>query len=225
MFAKIKLITSDIKQKLLENKVVKYLVDFYNKVTQNTWVTYVIFLYVVGLLVFGYTLVNNSFVIPVSGDFVVQEIPFYYNGYDDWWTAISTGKFPLWDEQAILGVNNIGANSFYYLFNIFFMPVLLFPRSLVPQAQAFMILTKIVLAGVGMRKLLEIFKISLPTSLIISTAYAFCGWNFFYLWFNHFFEMAVLMPFYLLAIEICLRKKNPMPLIFAIFIIGVTNYN
>ena len=60
MFAKIKLITSDIKQKLLENKVVKYLVDFYNKVTQNTWVTYVIFLYVVGLLVFGYTLVNNS---------------------------------------------------------------------------------------------------------------------------------------------------------------------
>ena len=116
MFAKIKLITSDIKQKLLENKVVKYLVDFYNKVTQNTWVTYVIFLYVVGLLVFGYTLVNNSFVIPVSGDFVVQEIPFYYNGYDDWWTAISTGKFPLWDEQAILGVNNIGANSFYYLF-------------------------------------------------------------------------------------------------------------
>ena len=225
MFAKIKLITSDIKQKLLENKVVKYLVNFYNKVTQNTWVTYVIFLYVVGLLVFGYTLVNNSFVIPVSGDFVVQEIPFYYNGYDDWWTAISTGKFPLWDEQAILGVNNIGANSFYYLFNIFFMPVLLFPRSLVPQAQAFMILTKIVLAGVGMRKLLEVFKISLPTSLIISTAYAFCGWNFFYLWFNHFFEMAVLMPFYLLAIEICLRKKNPMPLIFAIFIIGVTNYN
>ena len=174
----------DFKNKILETKFVKKVIEIYRKLSSNSWVTYVFLLYVIAFLVFGFTLINNSMVIPVSGDFVIQEIPFYYNGYDDWMTTLKTGKFPLWDEQAMLGVNNIGANSFYYLFNIFFLPVLLFPRDLIPQAQAFMIITKIVLAGVGMRKLLEKFNVSLPTITVIGIAYAFCGWNFFYLWFK-----------------------------------------
>ena len=214
----------DFKNKILETKFVKKVIEIYRKLSSNSWVTYVFLLYVIAFLVFGFTLINNSMVIPVSGDFVIQEIPFYYNGYDDWMTTLKTGKFPLWDEQAMLGVNNIGANSFYYLFNIFFLPVLLFPRDLIPQAQAFMIITKIVLAGVGMRKLLEKFNVSLPTITVIGIAYAFCGWNFFYLWFNHFFEIAVLMPFFLLAIEIVLRERKALPLIFTIALVGITNY-
>lgn len=190
----------------------------------NSWVCYIALLYVIAFLSFGYTLINNSMVIPVSGDFVIQEIPFYFNGYDDWWKALSTGNFPLWDESAMLGVNNIGANSFYYLFNIFFLPTLLFPRFLIPQVQAFLIITKIVIAGIGMRKLLEIFKISTQTCFIVGLAYAFCGWNLCYLWFNHFFEIAALMPFFLLSIEILLRKRKMLPLVFTLFIVGITNY-
>lgn len=192
--------------------------------SKNTWFTYVVLLYIVAFIAFGYTLINNSFVIPVSGDFVIQEIPFYFNGYDDWWTAIKTGYFPLWDESAMLGVNNIGANSFYYLFNIFFLPILLFPRSWIPQMQAFMIITKIVIAGVGMRKLLSIFNVSLQTIFIVGIAYAFSGWNLCYLWFNHFFEIAALMPFFLYSIEILLRKRKCMPLIITLIIVGITNY-
>lgn len=196
----------------------------FQRLTSNSWVTYIFFLYIIAFLVFGYTLIQNRLVIPISGDFVIQDIPFYFNGYDDWMTAITTGKFPLWDDSAFLGVNNIGANAFYYLFNIFFLPILLIPRQIIPQVQAFFIITKIVLAGVGMRKLLEIFDVKNDTAILVGTAYAFCGWNFFYLWFNHFFEIAVLMPFFLLSIEILLRKRNPLPLIFMVCLVGLTNY-
>ena len=52
-------------------------------------VRFVLLLYLVGLLAFGYVLIQNYFVIPVSGDFVIQEIPFYYNGYDKLITMIN----------------------------------------------------------------------------------------------------------------------------------------
>ncbi len=198
--------------------------NWMEKLFSHSWFSYVFLLYIVAFIAFGYTLLNNKMVIPVSGDFVIQEIPFYFNGYDDWWTALRTGHFPLWDESGMLGVNNVGANAFYYLFNIFFLPALLFPRSLMPQVQAFLIITKIVIAGIGMRKLLEIFKVSENTIFIVGIAYAFCGWNLCYLWFNHFFEIAALMPFFLLSIEILLRKRKCLPLIFTIAIVGITNY-
>ncbi len=198
--------------------------EIFEKVTSNSWFNYVVFLYVIAFLAFFNTLANNSFVIPVSGDFVIQEIPFYFNGYDDWWTALKTGHFPLWDESAMLGVNNIGANSFYYLFNIFFLPTLLFPRSWIPSIQALLIISKMVLAGVGMRKLLQVFNVKQDTIVIVGIAYAFCGWNLCYLWFNHFFEIAVLMPFFLLGIEKVLRERKCLPLIFTIAIVGITNY-
>ena len=108
---------------ITESKVFKALVKFYNYGN----VKYVLFLYLVAFLLCFYTLATNSFTLPLSGDFVLQEIPFYYNGYDDWWTYITTGEFVMWDENTNLGVNNIGANSFYYLLNIFFLPTILVP--------------------------------------------------------------------------------------------------
>lgn len=219
------MIVAEAKKKTKQKKIdLKKIKNKFGKFTNNSWFNYVFLLYLVAFLAFGYTLIHNSFVIPVSGDFVIQEIPFYFNGYDDWWTAIKTGHFPLWDESAMLGVNNIGANSFYYLFNIFFLPILLFPRSWIPSMQAFMIITKIVIAGIGMRKLLEIFNVSPKTIFIVGIAYAFCGWNLCYLWFNHFFEIAALMPFFLLSIEILLRKRKCLPLIFMVALVGITNY-
>ena len=196
----------------------------WNKFINYKDVRFVLFLYLIAFIMFGQTLIYNSFTIPVSGDFVIQEIPFYYNGYDDWWTAIRTGEFPLWDESAMLGVNNIGANTFYYLFNIFFLPTLLFPRSWIPQVQAFLIITKFVLAGYFMKKLLDIFSVKQSTSKMVAVAYAFSGWSMFYLWFNHFLEVAVLFPIVLIGIEKCLREQKPIYLTIALFVSAMTNY-
>ena len=191
----------DFKERILEVKLVSKIKDIYVKLSKTRYFSFIVFLYLVGIIMFISTLIRNNFTIPVSGDFTLQEIPFYFNGYDDWWKSITSGKFVMWDDSAMLGVNNIGANSFYYLFNPFFLVLLLVPRSIMPQAQAFMMITKMVLAGLSMKLLLEKFKVKEETTWLVSLAYAFCGWNLYYLWFNHFLEIAVLMPLFLLGIE------------------------
>lgn len=207
-------------RKFMDTKVYKDLVAFYNRPN----VKFVLFLYLIGFCIFAYTLAYNYFTIPVSGDFTIQQIPFYYNGYDDWWYYFKTGEFVFWDENTNLGANNIGANTFYYLWNIFYLPVLLVPRAFVPQAQALMIITKFVLAGVAMKKLLSAFNITLETKELVSIAYAFSGWAFFYLWFNHFLEIAVLFPLFIYGIELVVQKRKPTFLILMIFLSAMTNY-
>ena len=207
--------------KLLNYDISKKIISFFQK--EN--VMYILFLYFIAFCLFAYTLINNMFTIPLGGDFVLQEIPFYYNGYDDWWTFLTSGKFVFWDENTNLGVNNIGANSFYYLLNIFFLPTLLVPRSLVPQMQAFLIITKLVLAGYVMKRLLkDHFKVSKETSELMGLAYAFCGWNLYYLWFNHFLEISVVFPFVIYGIEVVLKDKKPSILMLSLLLSAVTNY-
>ncbi len=210
----------NIKKSFKESKIYK----IYQNLLNRKWFPYVFFLYVIAFIMFFATLVNNEFTIPVSGDFTLQEIPFYYNGYDDWWHFFKTGEFVLWDDSAMLGVNNIGANSFYYLFNPFFLVLLICPRSLLAQGQAFMMITKMVLAGVTMKMLLDYFKVKKETSWLVGIAYAFCGYNFYYLWFNHFLEIAVLMPLVLLGVEKIIKEQKPMMLVLTIFVCGLTNY-
>lgn len=214
----------DFKERILEVKLVSKIKDIYVKLSKTRYFSFIVFLYLVGIIMFISTLIRNNFTIPVSGDFTLQEIPFYFNGYDDWWKSITSGKFVMWDDSAMLGVNNIGANSFYYLFNPFFLILLLVPRSIMPQAQAFMMITKMVLAGLSMKLLLEKFKVKEETTWLVSLAYAFCGWNLYYLWFNHFLEIAVLMPLFLLGIEKVIKDQKPLMLILVIFISGLTNY-
>lgn len=214
----------NILDKLNSYKLFSWMKKQYQSLSKRKYLPFIIFMYLVAFTMFFYTLIRNQFTIPVSGDFVLQEIPFYFNGYDDWWTFFTTGKFVLWDDSGMLGVNNIGANSFYYLFNPFFLVLLIVPRFLIPQAQAFMMITKMVLAGLTMKLLLQKFKVKEETTWLISVAYAFCGWNLYYLWFNHFLEISVLFPLVLLGIEYIIKDQKPLLLIIAIFVSGLTNY-
>lgn len=210
--------------KLLSLPFFQKIKDIYQRLAKKRWLGFIVFSYVVVFLMFFIVLVRNSFTIPVSGDFTLQQIPFYYNGYDDWWASITSGQFVMWDDSGMLGVNNIGANSFYYLFNPFFLVLLLVPRDWLIQAQAFMMITKMVLAGVTMKLLLEHFKLKEETTWLFALAYAFCGWNLYYLWFNHFLEITVLVPLMLLGIEKIIKEQKPMMLTLVLFITGLTNY-
>lgn len=207
-------------RKIVDSTPYRALVRFLNRGN----VRFVLFLYLISFFLFGITLINNSFTIPVNGDFVLQEIPFYFNGFDDWWSYLTSGKFVLWDENTNLGVNNIGSNSFYYLLDVFFLPTLLVPRSLVPQMQAFLIMSKMVLSGYIMKKLLELFKVRIETAEMIGVAYAFSGWSLYYLWFNHFLEITILLPLVMYGIEVLLRTRKPAKLILSLFLSAMTNY-
>lgn len=211
---------NDLIDRFKRSKVGCYIYNFFKKGDRK----FVLLLYGIAILVFLMTLFSNYLAIVISGDFKLQEVPFYYNGYDDWWKSLLSGQFVMWDDSGFLGQNNIGTNTFYYLWNIFFLPTLLFPRVLVPQALAFIIITKFVLAGFVMKKLLSYMGISSKTAKIVSIAYAFSGWSFYYLWFNHFLEIAVLFPWVLLGIEKVLKEKKIGHLVMSLFVSAITNY-
>jgi uncharacterized membrane protein YfhO len=185
---------------------------------------YILFLSFMGVMFYAFALVTNLFTIPLSGDYVLQQIPFYLNGYDDWWHFFTTGEFVLWDDSTYLGANHIGSNSFYYYLNPFFMPILIFPRFLVPQGLAILMIGKMVGASLTFRLLLKHFKVQESHARIFAMAYGFSGWMAYYLWFNHFMEVAVVFPLVLLGIEKLLRDKNFRFLAFSLFLMGITNY-
>ena len=185
---------------------------------------YIVFLSFMGVMFYAFALVTNLFTIPLSGDYVLQQIPFYLNGYDDWWHFFTTGEFVLWDNSTYLGVNNIGSNSFYYYLNPFFMPILIFPRALVPQGLAVLMIAKMVGASLTFRLLLKYFQVKENHARIFSMAYGFSGWMAYYLWFNHFMEVAVVFPLVLLGIEKLFKEKNFKWLAFSLFLMGITNY-
>ena len=185
---------------------------------------YFLFLIALGLLFFATTLFDNFFTTAFTGDYCSQQFSFYTNGYDDWWHFFKTGEFILYDENTFLGADNIGSNTFYYLFNPFFLPILLFPRQLIPQGMAILTILKISLSGLAFCYYLRYLGASKTASKITGIAYAFSGWMTWYLWFNHFTEIAVLFPLILLGIEIVLKDKKPWFLMGSICVLGFTNF-
>ena len=185
---------------------------------------YFLFLLVLGVLFFATSLFTNYFTTPFSGDYAAQQISFYTNGYDDWWHFFTTGEFVLYDTNTFLGANNIGSNSFYYLLDPFFLPILLFPRQFIAQGMAIMTIFKIAGAGMTFYLYLRYMGASRRASKIAGIAYAFSGWTAWYLWFNHFTDITIAFPLMLLGVEKVLKEKKPWVLMLSICLMGFVNY-
>ena len=124
---------------------------------RHSFFYYVLTLLGCALLFFGFALITQKFTTPYSGDYCQQGIPFAYNFYDSWWTFFKTGRFPLYDENVMLGADNITANTFYGIFSPFVFPMLFFPRSWIPQLVAFLEIARLVIGGLLFRKFLKYF--------------------------------------------------------------------
>lgn len=185
---------------------------------------YVLFVGVLAILYFAAALFSQSFTIPLGGDYTMQSIPFYTNGYDDWWHFLKTGEFPLWDSNTFLGADNIGSNAFYYSMNPFFLPILLFPRKYIAQGLAVLMIGKIILAALTMNKYLQYMGVKKSSARFFGIAYAFCGWNSYHLWFNHFMEVVVVFPLVFYGIEKTLQERKPWTLAFSLALMGITNF-
>ena len=185
---------------------------------------YYLFLLFLGVLFFCTSLFINYFTTPFTGDYTAQQFAFYTNGYDDWWHFFTTGEFVLYDQNTFLGADNIGSNSFYYLFDPFFLPILLVPRQLVPQGMAILTIFKMSAAGMVFFVYMRYLGASRKASKITGIAYAFSGWVTWYLWFNHFTEISIAFPLILLGIERVLRTKKPWLLAGAVCLMGFVNF-
>lgn len=191
---------------------------------RNSAFYYYLALLFVGILFFAFSLFTNYFTTPFTGDYTAQQYAFYTNGYDDWWHFFKTGEFILYDTNTFLGASNIGSNSFYYLFDPFFIPILLFPRAWIAQGIAIMTIFKMATAGVLFDKYISYLGLKRYTARLAGLMYAFCGWTTWYLWFNHFTGVALIFPLILLGIEKVLSEKKPWLLSFSLFVLGLTNF-
>ena len=191
---------------------------------KNSLFYYVIFLILLGVAFYAGSLFWNGFTITASGDYVVQDIPFYYNGWDDWHRIFTTGELPYWDTNTFLGVDNFSNNTFYYFFNPFFFICCLFPRAWLVQMMSIMFILKNVLAALFMRLLLKEFNVKEWTARFFGLCYGFGGWMVFYIWFCSYLDVGVFLPLILLGIERVLKRKSPYILIIGVALTGFSNF-
>ncbi|MCR5332728.1 MAG: YfhO family protein [Bacilli bacterium] len=208
--------TNSLKSKIKEK------LSYFKKL--DNFFYYVLALIGTGLLFFGWALVTEKFTTPYGGDFSQQTYQAYFNIYDDWWTFFKTGKFPFYDTNTYLGVDNIASNTYYGLFTPFTFIILFFPRTLIPQAMALVSVTRLVVGGLFFRMYLKYMGASERTARLFSFSYAFIGWMAYNLWFNQFYEVLTFFPLVLMGIEKVLKEQKLWLLSLGYFLLGISNY-
>ena len=185
---------------------------------------YVLILIGFAVAFYAYTIVANGFTAPLSGDYVYQSVPFFYNGYDDWWQFLTTGEFPFWDPNTALGADNLTNNSFYYVMDPLFLPILLFPREWLVHGMLVLMMVKMIVACLTMRLYLKYMEVKELNARIFAICYGFCGWMVMYSWFAGFMETISFFPLVLLGIEKVLKTKKPYVLVLGLFLMGLSNF-
>ncbi len=130
------------------------------------------------------------------GDYNVQQIPFYTLAHD----AVKNGEI-FWNWTTDLGTNFIGSYSFYLLMSPFFWLTLLFENSMVAQLLAPLLILKFAFAGLCSYAFIKRFAKSDDFAVIGGILYAYCGFNMYNVFFNHFHESVIIFPLMLIAIE------------------------
>lgn len=209
------------KSKNILFKIKTFFINFYNKYRQGLITLGVLALVAYAIVLYSY--VTNYFTVSLSGDYYLQSMTFNYLTYDMWHEFFATGHFPLFDNHSFLGISNIGGNSFYMMFNPWYLATLIFPRSWQTFLQGLMFPIKLIVGGMGCYCLLKEFKLKYSTCRLFAIAYAFCGYNIMYFWFQ-FNDSSAFLPFVILGIERVLRDKDLRILLISLILVGFTNF-
>ncbi len=198
------------------------IINFYQK---HEYLSVGIFLFILIFLCFAPQSIRNGLTLPMHGDYILQQLHFYVEGYDSFWNFVRTGQFQMWSYEGFLGVNYFAANTFYYLTSPFLLPILFFPRTLIPQAIFIMYMIKLTTGGLLFYVLLKKYlKIKPQVAIIGAVIYSLSGWGMYYLWFNHFADVLAIFPLVLIGIEHCLQKKQGWLLSLGLLLCGMVNY-
>ena len=212
---------------LLKQKTSSFWKSFkakWNKIRKHEYFKAFTFTFLVGFFLFAIEAVPNGLTLFLNGDYSLQSLSFYADGYTKMWNFIKTGEFPMFDYSNLFGENYIGSQSFYYLGSPFFWLLLLVPRPLLYQGIYLMMIVKLAVGGMFFYILLrKYFNISEKVSLIGACCYAFSGWTMYYLWF-HFGDVLAFFPLIIIGIEKVLRERKGGVLTLGLFLCCITNY-
>lgn len=186
-----------------------------------------VFYFVVGVILIGvlwslYGLVDNSFTSAFNWDYSHQYLPFAADYHDAWRSFLTTGQFPLFDSSIFVGTDNIGANSYYGLFDPFIVIMAIFPKSWIPQLYALATIARCTLAAVFMRMYLRYRGIKEWTARFGAIATAFSGYVCFMVGFPNFVSAVTYVPLVLYGIERVLKEQKPGALAIGIFLMEIS---
>lgn len=153
------------------------------------------------------------------GDFNVQQIPFYLHAHD----AVRSGEI-FWDWGTDLGANFIGSYTFYLLTSPFFWLTLPFPSEIVPLLMGPLLILKFACAGTTGFAFIKRFTQNNRFAMIGALLYAFCGFNQFNIFFNHFHEAVIVFPLLLVALEEFVINGRRGCFAIAVFACAFINY-
>ncbi len=183
-----------------------------------------LFLFLLAIAWSANLLIENAGTSLLGWDYTWQFVSFAYDFYDQWHVFFSTGHFPLYDSTIWFGLDNIGSNSYYSLFDPFVVLVIFFPRSWVPFLFSFATFLKLMISGLLMRWYLRYHGISEAASRLGATALAFSGYMMFMVGFPTTVSACVYIPLILLGIDKIIREKKPYCLVIGLFLLGITSF-
>lgn len=153
------------------------------------------------------------------GDYNVQQIPFYKLAHE----AIRTGNI-FWNQYTDLGANFIGSYSFYLLGSPFFWLTIPFPNDWVPYLMGPLLILKFSCSSVTSYAFIRRFTKTSETALLGGLLYAFCGFNVYNIFFNHFQEAVVFFPLMLIALEEFVINNRRGVFALSVCLCAVVNY-
>ena len=153
------------------------------------------------------------------GDFNCQQIPFYIEVNE----SIRNGEF-FWNWNTDLGANLIGSYAFYLIGSPFFWLTLLIPLSWVGPSIPFLICIKTAVAATTAFAYLKRFLKNRNSAFIGAMLYAFSGFAFYNVFFNHFHDIIALFPLMLFGLEKLMADGKKGWFAAAVFLNALTNY-
>ena len=153
------------------------------------------------------------------GDYNVQQIPFYKLAHE----AIRSGNIA-WNWHTDLGANFIGSYTFYLLGSPFFWLTLPFPTSMVPYLMGPLLILKFSFSSLTAYAFIRRFSKTSSFAIIGGIMFAFCGFNIYNVFFNHFNESIVFFPLLLIGLEESVINNKKGLFAISIAINAIVNY-
>ncbi len=169
--------------------------NLFQRLWANPSVMIFIIAFVLAFFIFLPFIIYNRGMFTYYGDFNVQQIPFYIHSNE----FVKTEGLG-WDWYTDLGSNFVGSYSFYLLGSPFFWLTLIFPSSVMPYLMAPVLMLKFACIAVSGHAFIARFAKTKEMAVIGGLLYAFCGFNIYNIFFNHFHEAVWIFPLLLIAL-------------------------
>lgn len=154
------------------------------------------------------------------GDFVSQQLPFYFHAND----VVHSGGLLGWDWGTDLGSSFLGSYAFYLTGSPFFWLSTILPQNMVLYAIPWLLCLKHAVAALTAYGYIRHFVRNKQAAVIGGLLYAFSGFQVFNIFFNHFQDVTAFFPLLLIAMEELVNNNRRGWFAACVALMAVINY-